>query len=114
MSQAKRYRAPTDDGPIVRWLLIALGVGYIALFLLTPLIAVFVEALRNGIGASLEALMDPDAQSAIWLTLTVAAIAVPLNTLFGLAAAWSIANCKCVRPSASALARRSACCLPET
>lgn len=92
MSQAKRYRAPTDDGPIVRWLLIGLGVGYIALFLLTPLIAVFVEALRNGVDASLAALMEEDAQSAIWLTLTVAAIAVPLNTIFGLAAAWSIAK----------------------
>ncbi len=77
---------------MIRWLLIALGVGYIGLFLLTPLIAVFVEALRNGIGESLAAIGDPDALSAIWLTLTVAAIAVPLNTIFGLAAAWSIAK----------------------
>ncbi|MBP6013783.1 MAG: sulfate ABC transporter permease subunit CysW [Alphaproteobacteria bacterium] len=89
---SRRFRSPTEDGPVVRWFLIALGVGYIALFLLTPLIAVFIEALRNGIGASLAALAEDDAQSAIWLTLTVAAIAVPLNTLFGLAAAWSIAK----------------------
>lgn len=88
----RRYRAPTEDSPFVRWFLIALGVGYVALFLLTPLIAVFVEALRNGVEASLAALMEEDAQSAIWLTLTVAAIAVPLNTVFGLAAAWSIAK----------------------
>jgi sulfate transport system permease protein len=73
-------------------MLIALGVGYIALFLLTPLIAVFVEALRNGVEASLAAIAEEDALSAVWLTLTVAAIAVPLNTIFGLAAAWSIAK----------------------
>ena len=85
-------RGPTDDGPIVRWILIALGVGYISLFLLSPLIAVFVEALRNGVEASLVAIVEEDALSAVWLTLTVAAIAVPLNTLFGLAAAWSIAK----------------------
>ena len=85
-------RGPTDDGPIVRWILIALGVGYISLFLLSPLIAVFVEALRNGVEASLMAIVEEDALSAVWLTLTVAAIAVPLNTLFGLAAAWSIAK----------------------
>ena len=94
MSQVgpSRYRAQTDDGVVVRWVLIILGVGYIALFLATPLIAVFVEALRNGVEASLKALTEEDAQSAIWLTLMVAAIAVPLNTLFGLAAAWSIAK----------------------
>ncbi len=74
---SRRFRSPTEDGPAVRWFLIALGVGYVALFLLTPLIAVFVEALRNGVEASLAALMEEDAQSAIWLTLTVAAIAVP-------------------------------------
>lgn len=85
-------RGPTDDGPIVRWILIALGVVYISLFLLSPLIAVFVEALRNGVEASLVAIVEEDALSAVWLTLTVAAIAVPLNTLFGLAAAWSIAK----------------------
>jgi sulfate transport system permease protein len=65
-------------------------VAYIALFLLTPLVAVFVEALRNGAGAFLAAVTEKDALSAIWLTLTVAAIAVPLNTVFGLAAAWAV------------------------
>jgi ABC-type tungstate transport system substrate-binding protein len=67
-----------------------LAFGYIAIFLLTPLLAVFVEAFRNGADAYFAAITEKDAQSAIWLTLTVAAIAVPLNTVFGLAAAWAI------------------------
>lgn len=87
-----RYRAPTEDSPIVKWVLILFGVGYVGLFLLTPLIAVFAEALRNGIDASLAAITEKDALAAMWLTLTVAAIAVPLNTILGLAAAWSIAK----------------------
>ena len=91
-ARSRTFRGPTEDGPSVRWVLIALGVGYVALFLLSPLVAVFAEALRNGVGASLAAIVEQDAQSAIWLTLTVAAIAVPLNTIFGLAAAWSIAK----------------------
>ncbi len=89
---APRFSYPTKDSAPVRILLTAAGIGYIALFLLTPLIAVFVEALRNGAGAFLAAVTEKDALSAMWLTLTVAAIAVPLNTLFGLAAAWSVAK----------------------
>ncbi len=89
---ARRFSYPTKDGAAVRILLTAAGIGYIALFLLTPLIAVFVEALRNGAGAFLAAVTEKDALSAMWLTLTVAAIAVPLNTLFGLAAAWAVAK----------------------
>ena len=74
----------------VKLLLGTLAFGYIAIFLLTPLLAVFVEAFRNGADAYFAAITEKDAQSAIWLTLTVAAIAVPLNTVFGLAAAWAI------------------------
>jgi sulfate transport system permease protein len=89
---ARRYRPPTKDSPAVRWTLSLIAVVYIGLFLLTPLIAVFAEALRNGVDAFFAAIVEKDAQSAIWLTLIVAAIAVPLNTIFGLAAAWSIAK----------------------
>jgi sulfate transport system permease protein len=88
----QKFRYPTKDSAPVRLLLTIAGIAYIALFLLTPLIAVFAEALRNGAGAFLAAVTEKDALAAMWLTLTVAAIAVPLNTIFGLAAAWSVAK----------------------
>lgn len=76
----------------VRLLLIAISVGFIGLFLLLPLIAVFVEALRKGLGAYFDSFTEPAALSAIKLTLIAAAIAVPLNLIFGLAASWAIAK----------------------
>jgi len=76
----------------VRWLLLGLVLGFLALFLLMPLAIVFIEALRKGWHAYLAALVDPDAWSAIRLTLLVAAIAVPLNLVFGVVAAWAIAK----------------------
>jgi sulfate transport system permease protein len=88
----QKFRYPTKDSAPVRLLLTIAGIAYIALFLLTPLIAVFAEALRNGAAAFLAAVTEKDALAAMWLTLTVAAIAVPLNTIFGLAAAWSVAK----------------------
>jgi sulfate transport system permease protein len=88
--QRRRFRSSTDESMGVKLLLGTLAFGYIAIFLLTPLLAVFVEACRNGVDAYFAAITEKDAQSAIWLTLTVAAIAVPLNTVFGLAAAWAI------------------------
>ncbi|HRW59480.1 MAG TPA: sulfate ABC transporter permease subunit CysW, partial [Defluviicoccus sp.] len=75
-----------------RNLLIALGLGFIGLFLVLPLVAVFIEALSNGIGAYLAALHTPDTLAAIRLTLLVAAIAVPCNLVFGVIAAWAIAK----------------------
>ena len=72
------------------WALIALAIGWLALVILLPLASVFAEAFRKGIGPYLEAFKDPDAGAAIRLTLTVAAIAVPLNALFGIAAAWAV------------------------
>ena len=80
------------EGRWVRWTLIALAVGFLVLFLVLPLLAVFTEALRRGAEAFFAAFDDPDTQSAIWLTLLVAAIAVPLNLVFGLSAAWAIAK----------------------
>lgn len=76
----------------VRYLLIALALGFLALFLVLPLIVVFAEAFSRGVGAYVAALVDPDALSAIELTVTVAAIAVPFNLVFGLTAAWTIAK----------------------
>lgn len=88
-----RGRTPvTQEGPMVKGLLIAVAVAFLALFLLMPLVVVFFEALRGGVGAYFAALTEPDALAAIQLTLTVAAIAVPLNLVFGLAAAWAVAK----------------------
>jgi sulfate transport system permease protein len=76
----------------VRRVLIGVAVAFLAFFLLLPLAAVFTEALRGGWAAYRDAFEDPDARAAIALTLTVASIAVPLNLVFGLAAAWAIAK----------------------
>ena len=89
---ARRARAGTTEPVWVRRTLIALAIVFIFLFLLLPLAAVFTEALRKGLGAYFDALREPDAWSAIRLTLITAAIAVPLNLVFGVAAAWAIAK----------------------
>ena len=84
---------PTQTEPAwARRLLIGLALGFMGLMLVLPLVSVFAEALTDGIGHYLSAIADPDALSAIELTLLVAAIAVPLNLAFGLAAAWAIAK----------------------
>ncbi len=72
--------------------LIALGLGWLALVVVLPLAVVFTEALRRGAGAALAALSQPDALAAVRMTLLVAAISVPLNTVFGVAAAWAVAK----------------------
>jgi len=82
----------TTEPVRVRRTLISIALGFIFLFLILPLAAVFTEALRKGFGAYLEALKEPDAWTAIRLTLVTAAIVVPLNLVFGVAAAWSIAK----------------------
>jgi sulfate transport system permease protein len=84
------FRRATDDPPWVRRLLIGVALLFLAAFLLVPAAAVLWEALRGGADVWWRALTDADALAAIRLTLLVAAVAVPLNTLFGLAAAWSI------------------------
>jgi len=80
------------EPPAAKAVLIAIAVLYVALMLLLPLGAVMAEALRKGWEAWWAAVTDPDARSSIKLTLLVAAIAVPLNTVFGIAAAWAIAK----------------------
>ena len=88
----RRAQAGTTESPWVRWVLIGLALVFMFLFLVLPLAAVATEALRKGVGAYLEALKEPDAWSAIRLTLITAAIAVPMNLVFGVAAAWAIAK----------------------
>jgi sulfate transport system permease protein len=81
-----------QESPLVRGVLIALALGFLTLFLFVPLFAVFHEALKKGLAVYWRAITDPDALSAIRLTLVAAAIAVPLNLVFGVAAAWAIAK----------------------
>jgi sulfate transport system permease protein len=87
-----RRPATLDEPRLVRLALTASAVGFLALFLVLPLAVVFHEALKGGIAACAAAMSDPLALAAIRLTLTTALIVVPLNLLFGLAAAWSVAR----------------------
>ena len=76
----------------VRIALLAVVVLFLLLFLVGPLVAVFSEAMRKGLGAYFAAFTDPAARSAIWLTLSTTAVVIPLNLVFGVAAAWCIAK----------------------
>jgi sulfate/thiosulfate transport system permease protein len=82
----------TTEPRAVRIALIALTFVFLAAFLVLPLVSVFVLAFSKGVAYYFEALADPDAWAAIRLTLLVAAIAVPLNVVFGLAASWAVAK----------------------
>jgi sulfate transport system permease protein len=90
-SKVARSRA-TSEPVWVRWILITVTLLFLSLFLIVPLAAVFTEALRKGFDTYITALVDPDALSSIKLTFIAAAIAVPLNLVFGVAAAWAIAK----------------------
>ena len=91
--QSKVARSRATSEPVwIRWTLIATVLLFLTLFLIVPLAAVFTEALRKGFDTYITALTDPDALSSIRLTLIAAAIAVPLNLVFGVAAAWAIAK----------------------
>ena len=90
MARQKHARLATAEAPWTRAILLTTALAFLAVFLLMPLIAVFAEALREGFAPFFEAIVEPDAWSAIKLTLIVAAISVPLNIIFGIAAAWSI------------------------
>ncbi|MFP7298202.1 sulfate ABC transporter permease subunit CysW [Neobacillus niacini] len=77
---------------LTKWLLITIAIGFLGIFIVVPLIAVFSEALNKGIQIYFAALTEPDALSAIKLTLLTAVISIPVNTLFGVLAAWAIAK----------------------
>jgi sulfate transport system permease protein len=82
----------TQDPRWVRWLLTGIALGFLGFFLVLPLVAVFGEALRRGLGAYFAAVGDADALAAVKLTLIAALISVPANVVFGVAAAWCIAK----------------------
>src|SRR5262249_6072856 len=80
------------DPKLVRWILIGAVVAFLGVVVLLPVATIFAEALAKGVGVYFAALREPDARDAILLTLETAAIVVPVNTLFGVAAAWAIAR----------------------
>lgn len=87
-----RALRPTSEPALIRGILVAVSLAFVALFLVVPLVAVFGQALAKGVAAYAEAIRRPETLSAIRLTLLTAAIAVPLNLVFGVAAAWAIAK----------------------
>ncbi|MBL8405094.1 MAG: sulfate ABC transporter permease subunit CysW [Dechloromonas sp.] len=91
MSANKLTRA-TQEPAWVRTLLLTVGLGFLFFFLGLPLIAVFVEALAQGLPIYLDALKEPETRSAIWLTIVIALAVLPFNIVFGVAAAWAIAK----------------------
>jgi sulfate/thiosulfate transport system permease protein len=90
MSETRRERPALRDPRWARAAIFIGGIGFLLLFVVLPMTTVAVEALAKGIPAYFKSLQDPDTQSAIRMTLSVAAIAVPLNLVFGVAAAWAI------------------------
>lgn len=88
---SRRPQHITEPGP-VRWALIGIAMLFLTLIVLLPLASVFVEAFKKGIGVYFDSITEPDALSALKLTLIVALIAVPVNTIFGIAAAWAISK----------------------
>lgn len=90
MEEGKRERPALRDPRWARAAVFVAGLGFLVLFVVLPLITVAVEALSSGFSAYVAALHEPDTLSAIRMTLTVAAIAVPLNCIFGIAAAWAL------------------------
>ena len=92
LKPVRRAKAGTTEAAWVRYTLLGIALVFLFLFLVLPLAAVFAEAFRKGAGAYFEALQEPDAWDAIKLTLLATAIAVPMNLVFGLAAAWAIAK----------------------
>jgi sulfate transport system permease protein len=92
VSRSRPLGRVTGESRLVRWSLISLALGFLALTLMVPLALVFAQALSKGASAYWAAVTEPDALSAAKLTLLIAAIAVPVNAVFGLAAAWCIAR----------------------
>lgn len=90
--KTNKPRQAIGEGPRTRFALIAVALVFLALMLIAPLIVVFFEAFSRGLGVYIDALAMPDTMSALQLTLLVAAIAVPANLVFGVAASWAIAK----------------------
>lgn len=92
LSDRLQSRDATRELPLVRYIVLTISLIFFASCLLLPLILVFVEAFKQGVQVYVHALIDPDTLAAVKLTLLTAAIAVPVNVIFGIAAAWSVAK----------------------
>ena len=92
MSVRSRARHPTEDSPWTKVMVLGVVLTFLVLVLILPMVTVFFEALRRGVGPALEAVAQPDAVAAIKLTLITAAITVPFNVVFGICAAWAVAK----------------------
>ena len=90
--RAKRESTVSADSPLVRFALITIALAFLALFLLLPLALVFARAFEGGVSTWLAAVLDPSARAAVRLTLLITAIVLPINVVFGVAAAWAIAR----------------------
>ena len=88
----RHIRSATTEPTWVKWTLIGISLSFLTFFLFVPLAIVFVEAFKKGVDVYIAAITDPDALSAIKLTLIAAGISVPMNLMFGVAAAWCIAK----------------------
>ncbi|HET8624872.1 MAG TPA: hypothetical protein VFM14_15015, partial [Gemmatimonadales bacterium] len=86
------HAGPIAEPRVVRWVLTAITLGFLGVFLILPLVVVFVQALAQGLRAYAHAVVDPDALASMRLTLFAALVAVPLNLGFGISAAWAIAK----------------------
>src|SRR4051812_43089668 len=89
---SSKFRPATEDPLLLRITLSVIAIAFVALFLVLPLLIVFKEAFAEGLGAFWTGIAEPDALASVRLSLLVAAIAVPFNTLFGIAAAWAVAK----------------------
>jgi sulfate transport system permease protein len=89
---AHQHTRPTTEPRWVKWTLIGIGIAFMVVVIVLPLLIVFTEALKKGLSVYFTSFADRNAQASIRLTLLVASIAVPLNLVFGVAAAWAIAK----------------------
>ena len=88
----RKSQRGAEETPLVKWILVGVAGSFLLVFLLIPLVNVFVQAMAKGVGAYFAALTHPDTGSSIRLTLLTAAICVPLNAVFGVCAAWAVAK----------------------
>lgn len=90
LTQTSSYTGVLEESKLVKWTLIVIAIGFLLLFLILPLISIFITAFAKGWEVYVASITHPDALAAIKLTLVVALIVVPLNAIFGIAAAWAI------------------------
>ncbi|MEO7300941.1 MAG: sulfate ABC transporter permease subunit CysW [Verrucomicrobiota bacterium] len=92
IERTRSSQRSTEESAVVKWLLIGIAMAFSVVFLFLPIINVFAQAFAKGLPHYLKVLAEPDTRSAIRLTLLVAAISVPLNVVFGVAASWAVAK----------------------